>query len=100
MFTLRLSVAALALTALSIPARADNKKDLLKEAGRRIDIAHGYRDPGDDQSIKRLRETTSKCLSAIDEGDVGLGLKSLTVRRYLWSGSKLRSVSERKGCCY
>jgi len=32
-------------------------------------------------------------------GDLGLGFKSVTVRRYAWSNNKLASVTERHGCC-
>ena len=34
------------------------------------------------------------------DGDVGLGFKSITVRRYLWNGNKLGSVKEVTGCCF
>jgi hypothetical protein len=71
MIMFRLSVTALALIALSTLARADDKKALLKEAGRQLDIANGYRDASEDRDIKRLRETTAKCLAAVDAALAG-----------------------------
>jgi hypothetical protein len=52
----------------------------------------------------KMLDTPAKLANApawfiLMSGDIGLGLKSLTVRRYLWSGNKLKSIKEQTGCC-
>lgn len=51
-----------------------------------------------------MLDTPAKLASApawfiLLSGDIGLGIKTLTVRRYLWSNNKLKSVKEQTGCC-
>jgi len=87
------------LEKLLAPYKAALKGERLKTFIDRKMIFDDVYGPGGSRLDTPKKLATARAWFIVLSGDVGLGLKTVTVRRYKWSGNKLGGVAERTGCC-
>jgi len=87
------------LAALLAPYKKALKGDRLNTFIDRKMIFDDIYGPGGGSLDTPAKLVAAKAWFIVLSGDIGLGIKTVTVRRYLFSGNKLGSVTERTGCC-